>query len=111
MSKIKENTIKNADLNKHNISAYVPMAYDCLREILEGICIMKGYKVTNHVCIEKILKSKYPNISFYEFNRFRKIRNRINYYGQMIEFEQGKEMIEKIFVFKSKMEELLLELI
>jgi|GEM_PF-3783890 len=33
-------------------------------------------------------------------NSFRWIRNSINYYGKKVEFEQGKELIEKIFIMK-----------
>ena len=46
MSNIKEETVNSAVINQRNISPYVSMAYDSLREILEAICISKGYKVT-----------------------------------------------------------------
>lgn len=97
MSDIKEETVKTAVLNNRNVSAYVSMAYDSARQILEGICILKGYKVVNHVCLGKLLVN---DIDYVEFERYRYIRNSINYYGHMIDFEQGKELIEKIFMFK-----------
>lgn len=111
ISKIKEESIKKVELNERNICAYIPMAYDSLREIMEGICIMNGYKVTSHICIERLLKEIYPNITFKEFDRFRYIRNSINYYGKKVELEQGKEIIKKIFILKNKMSNLLKKLI
>ena len=46
MSDSIEKVVKKADLNEDNISVFVSMAYDSVREILEAICILKGYKVT-----------------------------------------------------------------
>lgn len=37
-----------------------------------------------------------------EFDRLRWIRNSINYYGEKVEFEQGKEIVDKIFAMKKK---------
>lgn len=42
MSRIKETATKTAQINSLNISAYVSMAYDSLREVLEAICISRG---------------------------------------------------------------------
>lgn len=111
MSNVKEKVVKNTELNKESVSAFLPMAYDSLREILEAICIMHGYKVTSHVCVEKYLELVYPKISFVDFDRFRYIRNSINYYGEMVEFEQGKEVIKKIFVLKKEFLDLLEDLL
>lgn len=38
MSNIKEMTVRTAELNDANISAYVSLAYDSLLEVLEAIC-------------------------------------------------------------------------
>jgi uncharacterized protein (UPF0332 family) len=111
MSNMKEKVVKNIGLNENNVSAFLPMAYDSLREILEAICIMHGYKVTSHVCVEKYLGSVYPKISFMDFDRFRYVRNSINYYGKMVEFEQGKEIIRKIFILKKEFLIILKELL
>jgi len=111
MSKIKEETVNSSKLNDNNISAYLPMAYDSLREILEAICVMNSYKVTSHVCIEKLLKSLYPNQSFKDFDRFRYIRNSINYYGKKVGLEEGKVIISKIFGLKNEFIKILVELL
>ncbi|MFA5019638.1 MAG: hypothetical protein WC533_00915 [Candidatus Pacearchaeota archaeon] len=102
MSKIKEDSVNNAQINETNISAYVSMAYDSLREILEALCILKEYKVTSHICLGELLKALIPDFDFISFDRFRYIRNGINYYGTKIGYQQGKEIIIKIFKLKSE---------
>ncbi len=100
MSKIKEKTVIASKLDKENISAYIPMAYDSLREILEAVGIMNSFKVTSHICMEKLLATIYPKINWEEFDRFRYTRNSINYYGEKVDFEQGRELIDKMFLLK-----------
>ncbi len=95
-------TVSKAEVNDISISSYVSLAYDALREILEGICIQKGYKVTSHQCLGELLK-KEPYFEYYEFDRMRYIRNGINYYGKEIDLEQGKELIKKIFLLREKL--------
>ena len=101
MSDIKETVVKETVLDENNISAFVPMAYDSLREILEAVCIMNSYKVVSHICIEKLLETIYPGLRWHDFDRFRYIRNSINYYGKKMDFNQGKEIIKNIFNFKA----------
>lgn len=102
MSEIKENTVKTANINEMNISAYVSLAYDSLREILEALCILNGYKVLSHICMGEFLKDKIKDFDYNEFDRVRWIRNSINYYGEKVEFSQGKEIINKIFNIKKQ---------
>jgi len=102
MSNIKEISVRTAKINEVIISAYVSLAYDSLREILEALCILKGYKVLSHICIGELLKSILEDFDYEEFDRLRWVRNSINYYGEKVEFGQGKEIIEKIFAIKKK---------
>jgi uncharacterized protein (UPF0332 family) len=109
ISKIKEDSVNNAQIDKTNISAYVSMAYDSLREILEALCILKGYKVTSHLCLGELLKTLIYDFDFISFDRFRYIRNGINYYGTKVDFDQGKEIILKMFKLKSEIIKLYLK--
>ena len=102
MSGIKETTVKTANVNEINISAYVSLAYDSLRELLEALCVLKGYKVLSHICMGELLKDILKEFDYDEFDRLRWIRNSINYYGEKVEFEQGEEIIKKIFVIRKK---------
>lgn len=100
MAYIKEKTVKTANLNEENISAYVSLAYDSLREILEAICISREYKVLSHICVGELLKNLLEDFDYNEFDRLRYIRNGVDYFGIKVEFEQGKEIINKIFAMK-----------
>jgi len=103
MSNIKEYAINSAKIDNRNISAYVSLAYDSLREVLEAICISKGYKVISHICLGEFLRESIKDFRFEEFDRYRWIRNSINYYGKKINLEQGKELIKKIIALKKKL--------
>ena len=96
VSEIKDKALDSAKLDDMSVNAYLPMAYDALREVLEALCILYGYKVTNHVCLGELLKKLEPDFDYAGFERFRYARNGINYYGKKIDFQQGKEIIEKI---------------
>lgn len=103
MADINEQTVKTALLTKINISSYVSLAYDSLREILEAIAISNCYKVTSHSCLGELLKNLLKDFDYYEFDRLRYTRNGINYYGIKIDFQQGKEIINKIFNMKNSL--------
>ena len=97
ISDIKEKTIHSAEFNDENVNAYLPLAYDSLREMLEALCLIFGYNVTNHICLGELVKDLIKNFDYLSFDRFRYVRNGINYYGKKIGFEDGKEIIRKIF--------------
>ncbi|MBI2584158.1 MAG: hypothetical protein HYW25_05805 [Candidatus Aenigmarchaeota archaeon] len=101
MSRIEETTIRIAVINETTISPYVSMAYDSLREILEAICLFHGYKVLSHMCIGELARKLLVDFDYHEFDRFRYIRNGINYYGKKVELSQGSEIIKKIFEMKN----------
>lgn len=102
MSNLKEEIVNKTKLTDRNISVYVSMTYDSLREILEALSISKGYKVISHICLGYFLEKFFPSFDHSKFDRFRWIRNSINYYGNKIDLAQGKELINQIFDLKKK---------
>ncbi|MBI4177466.1 MAG: hypothetical protein HY516_03805 [Candidatus Aenigmarchaeota archaeon] len=100
MSDTRGSVVKAANITKTDVSVYVSLAYDSLREVLEALCVLNGYKVLSHMCVGELLDSVVKNFDYDSFDRFRWIRNGINYYGEKIDFEQGKEVIAKIFAMK-----------
>ena len=100
ISNTNENTVKNAALNESNIISYVSLAYDSLRITMEAICLSRGYKVLSHICLGELVKILDKDFNFIEFDRWRYIRNGINYYGTKIDYSQGKEIINKMFLMK-----------
>lgn len=82
------------DLDDTTASSKVSLAYDSLREILEALAIRKGFKVYNHECFSCFLH-EVCNERFFagEFDKFRKIRNQINYYGKDLSPKEAKLII------------------
>ncbi len=70
--------------------------YDVLRSILEAMASLDGYKVYSHEAFTYYLKEKGENVAAEKFDRFRKIRNGINYYGKDISVKEAKENADHI---------------
>lgn len=102
MSNIKQKTVESATINSFNVSAYVSLAYDSLRELLECVCISKGFKVISHICISELLREEFTFFDYMSFDRLRRIRNNINYYGKKIELREGQIVIKSIFKMNKK---------
>jgi hypothetical protein len=68
--------------------------YDVLRSVLEAMAALEGYKVYSHEAFTFFLKEKGEEVCAGKFDRFRKIRNRINYYGKDISPREVEEHIE-----------------
>lgn len=85
---------KLTELSKRKL---VTNYYDSLRSLLGAISLLKGYKIYSHEAftpfIEEELKEKLLSI---KFDRFRKIRNGLNYYGKSIQLKEAEEIIEDI---------------
>ena len=100
ISNIKEKTIKKIKLDKMSINAFLPLAYDSLREVLEAYCVLHGFKVGNHICLGNLVKELNPDFDIILFDRIRYMRNGINYYGTKVDLKQGEKLIIKIFELK-----------
>src|SRR3989344_485846 len=70
----------------NNISArkIVSNYYDILRSTLEALASLEGYKVYSHEAFTYYLKENVEGDTSRKFERLRKIRNSINYYGKEI---------------------------
>ena len=66
--------------------------YDCLRAILEAVALKEGYKIYQHEALTFFLKEKNEETQSIKFDRFRKIRNKINYYGEDLSVQEAKEI-------------------
>ena len=61
------------------------------------LSLKKGFKVYNHECYTFFLKEVMKeSVKGDEFDEIRKVRNKVNYYGQEITPDKSLEMIEKI---------------
>ncbi|MAG77829.1 hypothetical protein CL616_00525 [archaeon] len=70
--------------------------YDVLRSILEAMALKDGYKVYSHEAFTFYLKEKGEGEIALKFDRFRRKRNKINYYGENISIEEVEEYSNEI---------------
>ncbi len=85
--------------------------YDSLRSLLEAISLLKGYKIYSHEAFTYFLKENLnQEILSIKFDRFRKIRNGLNYYGKSIELDEAKEVIEGLKALISEIKQKFIKL-
>ena len=80
--------------------------YEALREVIEAIATKDGYKVYSHEAFTYLLQEK-GNIDIAtRFDRYRKLRNGVNYYGKEIPIEEAefaaKEIVELVGKLREK---------
>ncbi|MBS3117097.1 hypothetical protein J4421_05890 [Candidatus Woesearchaeota archaeon] len=86
----------------------ITLLYDALREYLESIALTHGYKIYNHECYTPFLKEvlHLPREADL-FDKLRKVRNAINYYGRKVSKEEAenilKDLVYLIGIFKKKL--------
>ena len=95
------------DLEINDVSARKIMSnyYEVLRSILEAIVALDGYKIYSHEAFTYFLIEKKEEIIATKFDRFRKIRNKINYYGKNISIEEVNENVTEILNIIKKLEQ------
>lgn len=85
--KISENNLKylaTLPVNDSLASTILVSCYEALRQTLEAMCLLEGYKVYSHEAYTSYLR-ELNEISISEkFDRLRKLRNGVNYYGKSV---------------------------
>ena len=100
----KVETNNRLELDETSASTKVSIIYESLREILEAFAIKKGFKIYNHECFIPFLDEICDNKSFSrEFDRFRRIRNQINYYGRIVPVNEVEIIINEICLLRNKL--------
>ena len=106
MSDNHRETISSVPCTATSASTIMTNFYEALREIVEAIAIQDGYKVYSHEAFTYYLKELGEDRIAEKFDRFRKIRNRINYYGKLIDAPSAqahsKEISQIILELKKK---------
>ena len=90
-------TARVIQLNQNTLKSILRELYEGLREYCEAIGYLKGYKFLDHESIGYFLRDvlKEPSVSV-KFDRYRRLRNGINYYGENVDIETVKEAIIEI---------------
>ncbi|MFH1589179.1 MAG: hypothetical protein ABIB43_01285 [archaeon] len=103
----KINTAKEIPINNTSSTSIITLFYDALREKLEALALNKGFKILNHECYYSFLKETLQKeMIAKEFDRFRKIRNNINYYGEIISLSDTKEIKKDILTLIKNIEKI-----
>ena len=97
---------KRLELDETTASTKVTVIYESLREILEAIAIKKGFKIYNHECFYSFLREICNDkTSSNGFNKFRLLRNQINYYGKNVPVKDAEVIIREIILLRKKLVE------
>ena len=90
-------TARVIQLNQNTLKSILRELYEGLREYCEAIGYLRGYKFLDHESIGYFLRDilKEQSASM-KFDRYRRLRNGINYYGEDIDIETVKEAIIEI---------------
>ena len=83
-------------LNENSVRKIFSSYYDVLRSILEAIAALDGFKVYLHEAFTYFLKEKDEEKISFAFDRFRRMRNKINYYGVDISVVECKVSVEEM---------------
>lgn len=95
-------------LNENTSTSKITLAYDALSELLEALAISRGYKIYNHECYTPFLKEIIKESGLGDkFDKFRKIRNDINYYGKDISVDYAEVIIKDIIKLVEEINKLL----
>jgi len=88
--------IKHLEINKLSARKIMSNYYDILRAVLEALSLSKGYKIYSHDAFSYFLEFIDEKNFAIKFDRLRKIRNGINYYGEEISVDEVRDNVEKI---------------
>lgn len=90
-------TARIIQLGPTTLKSILRELYEGLREYCEAIGYLRGYKFLDHESIGYFLRDILKEQSVYvKFDRYRKLRNGINYYGENIDIETVKEAVIEI---------------
>lgn len=106
--KMSENNMKAAEsieLTDAVASPVFSMLYESLREIIEAMCLMEGYKVYSHEAFTSYLEKINEEKIAAAFDRFRKLRNGVNYYGKPVSINVTSETKKEIMHFSKILRE------
>ncbi|MEK6933084.1 MAG: hypothetical protein AABW56_04815 [Nanoarchaeota archaeon] len=87
--KARINFIKSITPDKDNVSFVVENYYESIKELLVALLLKNGLRSNNHQCLISYFYKNYPNYE-YEANvilQMSYVRNRLEYYGEPIDFE------------------------
>jgi len=86
---------KALPLNGATASIITSAAYSSLRQLLEAMCLQKGYHVYSHEAFTHYLKMIGEGGAAGRFDILRKRRNGIEYYGKAVDAATARESVRE----------------
>lgn len=103
-----KNLIEKKAVTNENVSFIIEDFYEAIKELLTALLLKNGMRSKNHQCLISFFYKNYPEYEkeAYLIGRMSYLRNRLNYYGDLIEFEfyeKNKNEFEKIISLLKKL--------
>jgi len=106
-SRKKRLSAERLPIDEITAGSVIILLYDSARELLEALVIREGYKVYNHECYVAFLTHINERKLAQSFDRLRKIRNGINYYGKDLLPQEAEDIAQDIRAFIHRVSALL----
>lgn len=95
--------IENAEVKKF-AAVITSNAYQPLLEVCEAVLFAKGFKSYSHECVTAFLKEQLDEHKIARvFDRYRKIRIGINYYGESVDPNTAEAALKEIRVIMDEL--------
>lgn len=89
MSENKLEFLSRQTIDEKSASLILTLYYEALREVCEALASLKGFKIYSHEAIVHFLKRNLSeDAASAIFDRYRKLRNGVNYYGRAVSSEE-----------------------
>jgi len=96
------------ELTNITASSKISLLYDSPHAVLEALALQNGFKIYNHECYTAFLREilKHSELAT-EFDKLRRIRNQINYYGKGVDIDEAQSIAEDIKTLRMQVSDLL----
>lgn len=99
--------VRNIELTERSASLVLSQGYESLRELLDALCLREGFKVYSHEAFAYYLR-KIGEVTLSEqFDRLRKLRNGVHYYGKPVSADVSRASLEQIIKMRKRLKTLL----
>ncbi|MBI2137278.1 hypothetical protein HYU12_02035 [Candidatus Woesearchaeota archaeon] len=89
MSENKLEFLSRQTIDEKSASLILTLYYEALREVCEALASLKGFKIYSHEAITQFLKRNLSeDAASAIFDRYRKLRNGVNYYSRAVSSEE-----------------------
>lgn len=107
-SELRIKDIIGKNVTNENVSFIIEGFYEAIKELLSALLLKNGMRSKNHQCLISFFYKNYPEYEkeAHLIGRMSYLRNRLNYYGDLIEFEfyeKNKNEFEKIINLLKKL--------